>query len=160
MQAGGRGTFMVHILIMENEKGIDLFGKSTVNAGELLTFLHGSINMDTIRFTIWTKMPARSCGRRNCSPRFQLVEVSLAPGKSRTGNHQLPPQIQHRENKKMLIQGSSSSVSGKPEACTHRWGRRRHASGFESGVGDFRGNLYTSRRGWEPDRLIYTWGAL
>ena len=83
-------------------------------------------------------MPARACGRRNISLRFQLVEDSLAPGKSRTGNHQLPPQIRHQNDLKMLVQGGSSSVSGKSEACTHRWGRRRHASDFESGVGDFR----------------------
>jgi len=85
-------------------------------------------------------MPVRTCGRRNYSPRFQLVEDSLAPGKSRTGNHQLAPQIRHREDKKMLNQGSSSSVSGKPEACTHRWGRRRHASGFNPGFVTFVGN--------------------
>ncbi len=58
-------------------------------------------------------MPARTCGRRNISPRYQLVEASLAPGKSRTGNHQLPPQIHHQMDFEMLNQGISSSVSGK-----------------------------------------------
>ena len=73
----------------------------------------GSINMGTIQLMIWTKMPARSCGRRNVSQRFRLVEDSLAPGNSRTGNHQLPPQIHHQNALKMLNQGSSSAVSGK-----------------------------------------------
>ena len=90
---------------------------------------------------IWRNMPARTCGRRNISLRYQLVEDSLAPGKSRTGNHQLHPQIHLQNGLKMLDQGSSSSVSGKPEACTHRWGRRRHASGFNPGSVTFVGNL-------------------
>ena len=33
----------------------------------------------------------------------------------------------------------SSSVSGKTEACMHRWGRRRHASGFNPGFVTFVG---------------------
>ena len=84
-------------------------------------------------------MPAKACGKRNVSLRCQCLIDSLAPGKSRTGNHQLPPQIHLREEKKMLVQGSSSSVSGKPEACTYRWGRRRHASGFNPGSVTFVG---------------------
>ena len=140
MQAGGRKTNNVHILIMEKEKGIDLSGKSMETAEGFWTFLRGSINMGIIQLMIWTKMPARSCGRRNCSPRYWLVEDSLAPGKSRTRNHQLLPQIHFREDKKMLAQGSSSSDSGKSEACTHRWGRRRHASDFNPGFVTLVGN--------------------
>jgi hypothetical protein len=90
-----------------------LVGRSGFAAGLLWTFPRGSINMGTIQLMIWTKMPARSCGRRNCSPRLKYVIDSLVPGKSRTGNHQLPPQIYFREEKKMLVQGSSSSGSGK-----------------------------------------------
>jgi hypothetical protein len=84
-------------------------------------------------------MPAKACGRRTISPRYQLVEASLVPGKSRTGYHQLPPQIHIREEKKMLVQGSSSSDSGKPEACTRRWERSVHASGFNPGFVTFVG---------------------
>ncbi len=62
---------------------------------------------------IWRNMPARSCGRRNSSQRYQPVEDSLAPGTSRTGNHQLPSQIRHQMDFTMLNQGSSSSVGGK-----------------------------------------------
>jgi len=40
---------LVHILIMEHEKCIDLFGKSTVTAGLLWIFLRGSIDMGTIQ---------------------------------------------------------------------------------------------------------------
>jgi hypothetical protein len=119
--------------LLSTHSDIDIVSESISSAGELWTFLRGSINMGTIQLMIWTKMSTKSCGRRNISLRYQLVEVSLAPGKSRTGNHQLPFQIQFREEKKMLVQGSSSSVSGKPEACTHRWERRRHASGFNPG---------------------------
>ena len=129
----------MHILIMEDEKCIDLFGKSMVTAVLLWTFLRRSIDMGTIQLSIWTKMPARSCGRRNCSPRYQLVKASLAPGNSRTGNLQLPPQIHNQNAFKMLVQGSSSSVSGKSEACTHRWERRRHASDFNPGFVTFVG---------------------
>jgi hypothetical protein len=84
-------------------------------------------------------MPARTCGRRNISPRCQFLDDSLAPGKSRTGNHQLPLQIHTRKDSEMLNQGSSSSVSGKTEACWHRWGRRRHASVFKPGFVTFVG---------------------
>jgi len=106
---------------------------------------------------IWRKMPARSCGRRNISPRFQLVEASLAPGKSRTGNHQLPPQIHHQYALKMLNKGSSSSVSGKPEACTHRWERRRHASDLNPGFVTFvgmRSNVFIMVRSWLMKRGV------
>ena len=40
---------LVHILIMEHEKYIDMFGKSTMTAGLLWTFVRGSIDMDTIQ---------------------------------------------------------------------------------------------------------------
>jgi len=84
-------------------------------------------------------MPARTCGRRNCSPRYQLLMDSLAPGKSRTGNHQLPLQIHHREEKKMLFKAVLRQSAGKTEACPVRWGRRRHASVFKPGFVTFVG---------------------
>jgi len=90
---------------------------------------------------IWRKMPARTCGRRNVSLRYQFLIDSLAPGKPRMGNHQLPSQIRHQNDFKMLEKGSSSSVSGKTEACPVRWGRRRHASFFKPGSVTFVGTL-------------------
>jgi len=84
-------------------------------------------------------MPARTCGRRNCSPRCQLLMDSLAPGKSRTGSHQLHSQIRLRENKKMLLKAVLLQSAGKTEACTHRWERRRHASVFKPGFVTFVG---------------------
>ncbi len=45
----GPWNMLVHILIMENEKYIDLFGYPTVTAGLLWTFPRGSIDMDTIQ---------------------------------------------------------------------------------------------------------------
>jgi hypothetical protein len=84
-------------------------------------------------------MPARTCGRRNISPRCQLLMDSLAPGKSRTGNHQLHPQINPRENKEMLFKAGLRQSAGKSEACRYRWGRRRHASVFKPGFVTFVG---------------------
>ena len=78
-------------------------------------------------------MPARKCGRKNISPCYKLLIDSLAPGKSRTGNHQLLPQIRSRDNKKMLFKAVLRPSAGKSEACRHRWGRRRHASDFNPG---------------------------
>ena len=78
-------------------------------------------------------MPVRTCGRRNSSPRYQILKDSLAPGKSRTGNHHMPPQIHIREEKKMLLKAVLRQSAGKSEACRYRWGRRRHASVFKPG---------------------------
>jgi hypothetical protein len=58
-------------------------------------------------------MPARTCGGRNSSLRYQFLMDSLAAGNSRTGNHQMPSQIRHQKDFEMLNQGSSSSVGGK-----------------------------------------------
>jgi hypothetical protein len=63
----------------------------------------------------------------------------LAPGKSRTGNHQLPPQIRIREDMKMLLKAVLRPSAGKTEACQVRWGRRRHASVFKPGFVTFVG---------------------
>ena len=112
--------------------------KWLLTAGLLWTLLRGSIDMDTIQFMIWRNMPARTCGRRNVAQRFMFLIDSLAPRNSRTGNHQIHLQIQFQKDIEMLNQGSSSSDSGKTEACPVRWGRRRHASGFQPGVRDFR----------------------
>ena len=88
---------------------------------------------------IWRNMPARTCDGRNISPRYQLLMDSLAPGNSRTGNHQLPPQIHIRENTKMLFKAVLRPSAGKSEACRYRWGRRRHASVFKPGFVTFVG---------------------
>ena len=88
---------------------------------------------------IWRNMPARTCGRRNISPHCQILIDSLAPGKSRTGNHQLHPKIHLREDKKMLFRAVLRQSAGKSEACRHRWGRRRHASDFNPGFVTFVG---------------------
>jgi len=82
---------------------------------------------------IWRNMPARTCGRKNCSPRCQLLMDSLAPGNIRTGNHQLPLEIHLREQKKMLLKAVLRPSAGKSEACRNRWERRRHASVFKPG---------------------------
>ena len=84
-------------------------------------------------------MPARTCGRRNISLRYRLLIDSLAPGKSRTGNHQLPPEIHLREQKKMLFKAVLRQSAGKTEACPVRWGLRRHASVFKPGFVTFVG---------------------
>ena len=84
-------------------------------------------------------MPARTCGRRNTSPRYQLLMDSLAPGKSRTGYHQLHFKIHLREDKKMLFRAVLRPSARKSEACRHRWGRRRHASVFKPGFVTFVG---------------------
>jgi hypothetical protein len=84
-------------------------------------------------------MPAKTCGRRNCSPRYQLLVDSLAPGKSRMGNLQLPPQIHFREQKKMLIQSTSSVVSGKNRGMLPSWELTVHASVFKPGSVTFVG---------------------
>jgi hypothetical protein len=85
-------------------------------------------------------MPAKTCGRRNCSPRYQLLVDSLAPGKSRMGNHQLPPQIHFREQQKMLIQSTSSVVSGKNRGMLPSWELTVHASVFKPGFVTFVGD--------------------
>jgi len=65
-------------------------------------------------------MPARTCGRRNISPRCQLLMDSLAPGKSRPGNRQLPPEIHLREQKKMLFKAVLRQSAGKTEVRDFR----------------------------------------
>jgi len=85
-------------------------------------------------------MPARTCGRRNISLRCQLLMDSLAPGKSRTGNHHQPSQIRPQKDFEMLFQGSSSSAVGKTEACWCRLGTASvHASVFKPGFVTFVG---------------------
>jgi hypothetical protein len=84
-------------------------------------------------------MPARTCGRRNVSLGCQLLIDSLAPGKSRTGNHQLPLQIHSREEKKMFFKAVLRPSAGISEACRYRWGRRRHASDSNPGYVTFVG---------------------
>ena len=85
-------------------------------------------------------MPARTCGRRNVSLRCQFLMDSLEPGNSRMGNHHMHSQIRFREEKKMLVQGSSSSVVGKTEACWRRLGTAFvHASVFKPGSVTFVG---------------------
>jgi hypothetical protein len=89
---------------------------------------------------IWRKMPATTCGRMNVSLRYQFLMDSLAPRKSRMGNHQLPPQIRYQKDFEMLIQGSSSSDGGKTEACWCRLGTASvHASVFKPGFVTFVG---------------------
>ena len=84
-------------------------------------------------------MPTRTCGRRNISPRFQLVEDSLAPGKSRMGNLQLPPQIHLREDKKMLHQ-DISEVQRTGGGMMAEWEYNRHASELIPGSVTFVGD--------------------
>jgi hypothetical protein len=43
----------------------------------------------------------------------------------------------------------------KSEACTHRWGRRRHASDFQSGVRDFRREAGTWQYHKEEIRIYH-----
>jgi hypothetical protein len=85
-------------------------------------------------------MPARTCGGRNVSLRCQFLIDSLAPGKSRTGNHQLLPQIHSREEKKMLHQATSFVVSGKTRGMLASWELTVHASGFNPGSVTFVGD--------------------
>ena len=84
-------------------------------------------------------MPEKTCGRKYCSPRLKLGEDSLASGKSRTGNHQLPPQIHHQNVLKMLIQGISG-VQRNGGCIKAEWEFFSSSCiGIHSGVGDFRG---------------------
>jgi hypothetical protein len=85
-------------------------------------------------------MPAKTCGRGNCSPRYQFLMDSLAPGNSRMGNHQLPPQIHNREAKKMLEQGiSEESAYWWRHAGVVGVPRTVHASYFNTGSVTFVG---------------------
>jgi len=86
-------------------------------------------------------MPAKACGRKNISPCCQFLIDSLAPGKSRTGNHQLLPQIHPREEKKMLHQATSFVVSGKNRGMLPSWELTVHASVFKPGFVTFVGNV-------------------
>jgi len=84
-------------------------------------------------------MPARTCGRRNISPRYQFLIDSLAPRNSRTGSPQLPPQIHLREAKKMLHQ-DISEAQRTDGGMTAEWEfARRHASDFNPGSVTFVG---------------------
>ena len=85
-------------------------------------------------------MPAKTCGRRNISTRYQLLEDSLAPGTSRMGNHLRPPQIHFREKQKMLHQSTSFVVSGKTRGMLASWELTVHASGFNPGSVTFVGD--------------------
>jgi hypothetical protein len=85
-------------------------------------------------------MPAKTCGGGNCSPRYQFLIDSLAPGKTRMGNHQLPPQIHLREAKKMLEQGISEISLRTDGGMTASWEFvGRHASFFKTGSVTFVG---------------------
>ena len=84
-------------------------------------------------------MPIRACGERNVSLRCQFLIDSLAPGKSRTGNHQLLPQIHSREQQKMLNQATSFVVSGKNRGMLPSWELTVHASVFKPGSVTFVG---------------------
>ena len=85
-------------------------------------------------------MPEKTCGKRNVSPRFKLGEDSLAPGKSRTGNLQLPLQILPRNIFEMLVHGSSEEAQRIVEASRPSGSSsRRHASGFNPGFVTFVG---------------------
>jgi hypothetical protein len=84
-------------------------------------------------------MPARTCGKRNISPRCQFLIDSLAPGTSRTGNHQLPLQIHLREVKKMLNQATSFVVSRENRGMLPSWELTVHASVFKPGFVTFVG---------------------
>jgi len=85
-------------------------------------------------------MPEKTCGRKYCSPRLKLGEDSLAPGKSRTGNHQLPLQILPRNMFEMLVHGSSGKFSEMVEASWPSGStKNRHASDFSPGSVTFVG---------------------
>ena len=89
-------------------------------------------------------MPAKTCGRGNCSPRYQFLMDSLAPGNSRMGTLQLPPQIHLREAKMMLEQGISEISLRTDGGMTASWEFvGRHASVFKPGFVTFVGNKGT-----------------
>ena len=85
-------------------------------------------------------MPEKTCGRKYCTPRFKLGEDSLAPGKSRTGNLQLPPLILPRNMLDMLDHGKSEEAQQLVEASGPSGSSfRRHASYFNTGFVTFVG---------------------
>jgi hypothetical protein len=59
------------------------------------------------------------------------------------GNHQLPPQIHFREQQKMLIQSTSSVVSGKNRGMLPSWELTVHASVLKPGSVTFVGERDT-----------------
>ena len=84
-------------------------------------------------------MPEKTCGRKYCSPRLKLGEDSLAPGKSRTGNLQLPLQIIPRNIFEMLVHGSSEEAQRAGGGIQAEW--EFFSSSclvFQYGVRDFR----------------------
>ena len=84
-------------------------------------------------------MPTRTCGRRNCSPRYQLVEDSLAPGKSRMGNHLRPLQI-HTQNKMNMLCHGIFGTQRTGGGMLSSWEFfNRHASDFNPGFVTFVG---------------------
>jgi hypothetical protein len=92
-------------------------------------------------------MPEKTCGRKYCSPRFKLGEDSLAPEKSRTGNHQLPPQILPRNKLDMLVYGSFEEAQRTGGGImAEREYKNRHASDFSPGSVTF--------VGYEPTRMV------
>ncbi len=85
-------------------------------------------------------MPEKTCGRKYCSPRFKLVEASLAPGKSRTGNHLRPLQI-HTQNKTNMLHMPFPIFSVPVEASRPSGSVTTvHASEFIPGFVTFVGN--------------------
>ena len=78
-------------------------------------------------------MPEKTCGRKYCSPRLKLGEDSLAPGKSRTGNLQLPLQILPRNMLDMLVTGNSEVQRLVEASRPSGSSSRRHASEFIPG---------------------------
>ena len=96
-------------------------------------------------------MPAKTCGRRNISPRYWLVEASLAPGKTRMGNLQLPPQIHDWDTKNMLV-NRISWVQRNGGGILAEWERQTvHASYFNTGSVTFVGN-----HGMDNINVVYT----
>jgi len=94
-------------------------------------------------------MPTRTCGRKNCSPRLKQVEDSLAPGKSRTGNLQLPIQIHDQNKMNMLHIGIPRKLSVLVEASRPSGSSsRRHASDFNPGSVTFVGSWSREYGGW------------
>jgi hypothetical protein len=83
-------------------------------------------------------MPARTCGRRNVSLRYWLVEASLVPGKSRTGTYLLSLQIHPQDMLNMLCQGISELVRRTGGGIMAEWEHARsHASDFNPGFVTF-----------------------
>ncbi len=86
-------------------------------------------------------MPARTCGKRNVTPRYMFLIDSLGTRTTRTGNHQLLSQIHIREAKKMLEQGKSRAQltgGGMKESWSSS---NRHASYFNTGLVTFVGRI-------------------